>query len=391
MSDVVASAAAGAPPSAIAAAATWSREHAERLVSDLSQQIPLIGPHDVQQIVSGLDLWDMWPVQRRDGSIARFDGTELWMALAAPALADPAGRHDVARIRLLSLKGGLYRDLGDVLPTNFTPGSREWAGSAVVDAGDEMVSLYLTVAGRRGEKKSSFEQRLFETTAPLVRRQGKPLGFGAWTTPVESVAADGLDYIQTSVDPGERGHIKAFRDPAYFYDPADGAEYLLFAASLKKSRSRWNGAIGIAQREGTSWRLCPPLLSADGLNNELERPHVIALNGAYYLFWSTQRHMFDPSGPSGPNGLYGMRGKSLFGPYEPLNGGGLVAGNPDAEPLQTYSWLVLHTLEVVSFIDYWGMRGRSLTAQPELVRSQFGGAPAPRFRLEIDGLKTRVR
>lgn len=391
MSDRAASADAGAPPSAIMASATWSRAHAALIVAGPAQQIPLIAAQDVQRIVSGLDFWDMWPVQRRDGSIARFDGTELWMALAAPALADPAGRHDIARIRLLSSKGGAFRDHGDVLPTNFTPGSREWAGSAVVDEDGAKISLFFTAAGRRGEKMSSFEQRLFETDAPLVRRAGKPFGFGAWTPPVESVAADGIDYVQTAVDPGERGHIKAFRDPAYFFDPADGAEYLLFAGSLKKSKSRWNGAIGIARRERSSWRLCPPLLSADGLNNELERPHVIAKDGAYHLFWSTQRHMFDPAGPSGPNGLYGMRGRSLFGPYEPMNGGGLVAGNPDAEPFQTYSWLVLQTLEVVSFIDYWGLRGRSLAKQPDLVRGQFGGAPAPRFRLEIDGLNARVR
>jgi levansucrase len=372
------------------ARARWTRAQVAQIRVDPAQQIPLISSGDVQPIAPGVDFWDMWPVQRRDGSVARFDGVELWMALSAPALADPAARHDLARIRLLSLKGGVYRDDGDVLPKDFSPGSREWAGSAVVDDGAGSVTLYFTAAGRRGEKQPSFEQRLFETTAPLVSRPGKPFGFGAWTAPIESFRADGAEYVSTALEPGEPGYIKAFRDPAYFRDPLDGAEYLLFAASLKRSNSRWNGAIGIARREGASWRLCPPLLSADELNNELERPHVIARDGGYYLFWSTQRHMFDPAGPSGPNGLYGMRAPSLFGPYEPLNGGGLIAGNPEAEPFQTYSWLVLDTLEVVSFIDYWGMEGRSLTSHPDLKRSRFGGAPAPRFRIVLQGRKARV-
>lgn len=382
--------AASAGSSAVRPAARWTRAHVAKIGLDPSRRIPLITSWDVQPIMPGVDFWDMWPVQRRDGTIARFDGVELWMALSAPALADPAGRHDIARIRLLSLKGGAYRDCGDVLPAEFSPGSREWAGSAIVDDDGARVTLFFTAAGRRGEKKPSFEQRLFETSAALVRRQERPAGFGAWTLAAESVIADGGDYVQTSIDPGEPGHIRAFRDPAYFRDPMDGAEYLLFAASLKKSQSRWNGAIGIARRDGASWRLCPPLLTADELNNELERPHVIARDGAYYLFWSTQRHMFDPAGPSGPNGLYGMRAPSLFGPYEPLNGDGLVAGNPDEEPLQTYSWLALDTLEVVSFVDYWGMEGRSLALHPELKRSRFGGAPAPRFRIVLDGLRAKI-
>ncbi len=381
----------GVSSATVLPASRWTRAHVAEIEVDTSRQIPLITAPDVRPIVPGLDFWDMWPVQRRDGPVARFDGFELWMALSAPSLADPVGRHDIARIRLLSLKGGVYRDCGDLLPAEFSPGSREWAGSAIVDDGGASVTLYFTAAGRRGEKTRSVEQRLFETSAPLVSGWGKPFGFGAWTPPVESVLADGLDYVQTSIDPGEPGYIKAFRDPAYFRDQADGAEYLVFAASLKKSSSRWNGAIGIARREGASWRLCPPLLSADELNNELERPHVIARNGAYYLFWSTQRHMFDPAGPSGPSGLYGMRAQTLFGLYEPLNGGGLVAANPDAEPFQTYSWLVLDTLEVVSFIDYWGMEGRTLASHPELKRRRFGGAPAPRFRLDLDGVRTRVR
>ena len=136
--------------------------------------------------------------------------------------------------------------------------------------------------------------------------------------------------------------------------------------------------------------LQPPIFSALGLCNELERPHILIRDGLYYLFWSTQRHVFAPDGPSGPNGLYGAVAPTLRGPYRPLNGTGLVAANPDSEPTQGYSWLVLDTLEVVSFVDYWGMAGRKLADHPDLVRSNFGGTAAPVFRIAIDGDTTRI-
>ena len=136
---------------------------------------------------------------------------------------------------------------------------------------------------------------------------------------------------------------------------------------------------------GATWQILPPLIDADGLSNELERPHIIAKNGLYYVFWSTQRHMFAPDGPSGPTGLYGMVAADLHGPYRPLNGSGLIAGTPESEPRQSYSRWVCEDLSVVSFIDHWGLAGRNLTHHPQLNRAQFGGTPAPVFSLMLDG------
>ncbi len=68
------------------------------------------------------------------------------------------------------------------------------------------------------------------------------------------------------------------------------------------------------------------------VNNELERPHVIALDGLYYMFWSTQTHVFAPSARHAPTGLDGMVSSSLAGGWRPLNGSGLVFANPRAAP-----------------------------------------------------------
>ncbi|RYY46016.1 MAG: glycoside hydrolase family 68 protein, partial [Sphingomonadales bacterium] len=134
------------------------------------------------------------------------------------------------------------------------------------------------------------------------------------------------------------------------------------------------------------WDIRPPLISADTLNNELERPHVVMHGGLYYLFWSTQRHVFNPDGPTGPTGLYGMVSDRLYGGWRPLNGTGLVFANPDAAPKQAYSWLVLPDLQVTSFIDAWGSDGSDANAR------RFGATFAPmlRLRLQVDeaGLET---
>jgi levansucrase len=103
------------------------------------------------------------------------------------------------------------------------------------------------------------------------------------------------------------------------------------------------------------------------------------------LFWSTQRHTFGPAAVAGPNGLYGAVADSLRGAWRMINGNGLVAANPLDEPTQSYSWWVTGEDEVWSFIDYWGMAGRSLADHPELLRSRFGGTPAPVFRLKYQG------
>ena len=85
-----------------------------------------------------------------------------------------------------------------------------------------------------------------------------------------------------------------------------------------------------------------------------------------------------------------MVADSLFGEYRPLNGSGLVLANPDAEPSQTYSWSVTADLVVSSFVDFWGLDGRPIPADPAQAASRFGGVPAPLLRLQIEGDQCRL-
>lgn len=358
----------------------WSAAHVAAIQLTPAQTAPLLTDSDVTRVGPDLDLWDAWPIQRDDGHPAEVaQGETLWMALAAPRFDDPDERHLHARIHLLSKTDAGWRDLGPAMPDGFAPGSREWSGSAVLDAAQMSVTLYFTAAGRRGEAETSFEQRLFRAEATL-KRAGAGWRLDAWRGLAEIIARDPLYYMETAGPGGHVGTIKAFRDPAYFRDPADGQRYLFFAGSCAASRSSYNGVIGaaVSAADGDPWRSLPPLLTADTLNNELERPHVVYHGGSYYLFWSTQRHVFNPDGPTGPTGLYGVVADRLTGPWRPLNGTGLVFANPASAHRQAYSWFVMPDLLVTSFVDDWG--------EDDAARARrFGATFAPMLRLRLQG------
>lgn len=356
------------------ALAQWRPERLEVLPG---QTFPVIGGDDVRPLVPDLDLWDCWPLAHEDGRTVEWAGRRYWFFLSAPRYPDPALRHAHARIRLLSQGEDGWRDHGHALPDGLSPGSREWAGSAVLAADGVTVTLYYTVVGRAGEAALTFEQRLFAVTG----RMG-PDGPTAWGAPEEIVQADGQVY-RIADDKVEHapGTLNAFRDPFFFHDPQTGADHLIFTASAGWSADRHAGVVGVATRGPSGWVLERPLVDAVGVNHELERAQVQYRDGRYYVLWSTQRHTFAQARIAGPNGLYGMVANRLVGPWRPLGGSGLVAANPEAEPRQSYSWIVTGEDEVWSFVDHWGLAGRCPHTSPELARSSFGGTVAPVVRL----------
>jgi levansucrase len=356
---------------------------------------PVYTKDDVHHVDPAMTLWDIWPIQLDNGDLAHIDQGSLWVMLSAPRSDDPDVRHDQARMRLLLRSDETWIDCGHLLPEGLSPGSREWSGSTRLDPRTGEVTLWFTAAGRRGETRRDFEQRLFhtqgrlDTTGPLPR-------FVDWTAPTQSVVNSGEFYADLMKVQGELGHIKGFRDPYWFRDPADGQGYLLFTASMASSQSssRFDGVIGIARAGDPAghlrFELEAPILDGYGLASELERPHMFVKDGLYYLFWSTAHRIFNTDGPTGPTGLYGMVGPSLFGPFEPLNATSLVLSNPAEEPHQAYAWQVLPNLDVVSFVDFWGLKGRDPKTDPALASAQFGGSIAPITKIAVEGKTTRI-
>ena len=369
----------------------WTRQQINGHRADEVDRLPPIDDAVVVPVVEGIDIWDSWPIRTPDGSVAKVCGRTVWVALAAPASGNPVLRHDVAEHRAFLANGdGTYTDLGPLFRRGDVLGTRQWAGSTRLD-GDRL-DAYYTAVGVVGDGPPGFRQRLAAAAATVDCSSGTPRFIG-WSSHREILQPDPRRYDSADEIDGAPGFIKAFRDPFPFIDPASGEQYLLFTASLAPSLSTtdFNGAVGVARRRGEElddWELLDPLLTADGVNNELERPHVVVRGGRYYLFFSTQGRTFHPD-LIAPTGLYGFVGESFLGPYQPLNSHGMVFTNPVEQPFQAYSWLVLDDLSVVGFVDSYGVEAEAdALAPPELFatrRRSFGGTFSPTVHIGLDG------
>ena len=313
------------------------------------------------------------------------------MGLAASSSLEPRQRHDVARLRLLSHKRSQWRDHGPVFAEAASPGSREWAGCAMYQPDKAHLDVWYTATGVREEKELSFIQRIFHAGGTLVSDNDE-IRVQDWAEHRELVRPN--PYYRSTLDQltGEPGFIKAFRDPSHFIDPADNTPYVLFSASLADSDTDFNGAVGVAVgTNANGMSLLPPLLHADGVNNELERPHIVWNGGLYYLFFSTQATTFHPE-VSGPTGLYGFVSDRMNGEWAPINGSGLVFRNPTEEPFQAYSWLVMQNLTVVGFVNFPDLKGvlpREIEARGE-ARRKFVGTIAPKEQIVLMGDQAKL-
>lgn len=369
----------------------WQPEHVKKIGNPADRATRVFSAAQCQRMFPELYIWDPWPVCLTDGTVATIAGRSLWMGLAASAALQPNERHDVARIRLFSSLDGQWHDHGWLFDAGATPGSREWAGCATYHPETETLEVWYTATGHKDEEHASFVQRLFATAGNVsVRDEG--ISVTGWT-PHNELVLPAWPYQSTAQQmTGEAGFIKAFRDPSRFVDPEKGTVYLLFAASKADSKSDFDGVVGVATgtvAEGFS--LLPPLVEADGVNNELERPHIVQHGGLYYLFFSTQARTFHPD-VSGPTGLYGFVSDRLDGNWEPLNESGLVFANPAAEPFQAYSWLVMQDLSVVGFVDFpnlGGMLPVELEARGEGAEA-FVGSITPRTQISLKGKRAEL-
>ncbi len=383
----------------------WTREQAARIERTDDVVAPVIYPpqEDDAPDVHG---WDTWVLRERDGTIATVDGWRVILSLTAPNDMLPGKRHDVAEIRYFySRDGKNWIDGGPAFDRENSLGSRQWAGSALLD--DGRVYVFYTAAGRATEEALSYTQSVAVASGGTVAADEDGLSIdGPWHHEV-LFRPDGERYER---EEQYRGMIYTFRDPWFFEDPATGEAWLLFegntpvpegsdACGGDAVQQEFNGNIGVAHSptgDPTDWTLEDPLLEAVCVNQELERPHVIVRDGSYYLFFSSHDHTFAP-GLEGFDGLYGFVADSLRGEYRPLNGSGLVVTNPSNARYQAYSWLAfLHREEILvtSFLNYYDLGPLSIDDVGHLPRDEqmakFGGTLAPTLRLTLDDDRTRI-
>lgn len=231
----------------------------------------------------------------------------------------------------------------------------------------------------------------------------------------ELLKADGK-YYQTV----EQNPYYSFRDPFTFEDPAyPGKTFMVFEGNTAGDRGDYqcqdsdlgrsgedadavtaSGAnfqmanIGLAvatNKQLTKWKYLPPILSANCVNDQTERPQFVIkkVNGQYKYYLFTISHAFTyAAGLRGPDGVYGFVGDGIRSDFQPLNKSGLVLGNPtdlnlaardakqNARAYQSYSHYVMPGGLVESFID--------------TVADRRGGTLAPTVKVNIKATTTKV-
>lgn len=258
----------------------------------------------------GRFLWDSWFMPEKGGY-------RLYH-LDAPGDPDPETRHERAQIRTAfstDLKN--WTDQGFALKSA-EPGAWDdgpiWTGSTYQENGQ----YYKFYTGRNQRDGQTQRIGLAKSSDGINWERGeKPL-----------LEADSRWYETDEPSPVYR----AFRDPFIVKNPKDGKYLMYFTAKTKDGDPTYRGCIGVAtadKMEGP-WEQQGPVL-APGTIAEMECPQVLEKDGKWYLFITTKGSNYSPEWEKKvggqETGLHGYVGDSPTGPFEPVRGDAVIAGN----------------------------------------------------------------
>lgn len=403
-------------------------------------------PANFPQTSSEVWVWDTWPVADMRANQISYRGWEIVFSLTA----DPhAGylfddRHVHARIGYFYRKAGVPAAQrppnggwiygGHLFPEGSSvkifgnlrmSHNAEWSGSARIINFGPGISLYYTA--------TSFNRTpegvdITPAVAIIARTDGNIIANK------NGVRFTGFNHHRALLEPDgffyQTRHQNAFhnfRDPFPFRDPAHPDKvYMVFegnTAGQRGARACTEADLGYAagdpdredltevmdsgavfqmanvglavatNKQLTKWKFLPPILSANCVNDQTERPQIYLHAGKYYLFTITHRSTY-AAGVDGPDGVMGFVGEGIRSDYLPMNGGsGLVLGNPtdlngpvgapfaldpaqNPRTFQSYSHYVMPGGLVTSFIDAIGPRR--------------GGAYAPTVKLNINASTSAI-
>ncbi|MDF2611321.1 MAG: levansucrase [Lachnospiraceae bacterium] len=385
-----------------------------------------------------LDVWDSWPLQNADGTVANYKGYNLVFALAG----DPSNVNDtsiylfyqkVGETSIDSWKnaGRVFKD-SDKFDANdpiLIYQTQEWSGSATLTSDGEVRLFYTDFSGAPEDGGSGYGKQTL-TTAQVNFSQSD-----GDTLKIEGVedhksifdGGDGTIYqnVQQFIDEGAYLTMDnhTLRDPHYVED--NGHKYLVFEANTgtdvgyqgedslynrsyydgshvfftnelskllegpKKVEATYaNGALGIVELNDdyTLKKVMKPLITSNTVTDEIERANVFKLDGKWYLFTDSRGSKMTIDG-IGAEDIYmlGYVSDSLTGPYKPLNGSGLVLHldlNP-ADLTFTYSHFAIPQAQGNNVVITSYMTNRGFYADH---KSTF----APSFLVNIKGTKTSV-
>lgn len=407
-------------------------------------------PADFPQTNADVWVWDTWPLTDRHAQQYSYKGWEVIFSLTADPHAGYVfdDRHTHARIGFFYRKAGLPASErpanggwiygGRVFPEGASKalfgndtitGNSEWSGSARVDVADidpsgHVTIFYTAVSFNRNPDNSNITppRAIIAKAEGRLHANGERVWMSGFEQHTNLLEPDGY-YYQSR----QQNEFYSFRDPFTFEDPAyPGMTFMVFEGNTGGVRGipscsvedlgydpndphkeevetvinmgayyqKANVGLAVALNDDLgNWEFLPPILSANCVNDQTERPQIYMKDGKYYLFTISHRGTY-AAGVDGPDGVYGFVGDGIRSDFQPMNAGsGLVLGNPtdlnqpvgqpyalnpnqNPRTFQSYSHYVMPGGEVESFIDAIGLRR--------------GGSLAPTVRLKIEGISSSI-
>jgi levansucrase len=408
--------------------------------NDPQFNVPKFDASTIKNIPSaqGLDVWDSWPLQNANGTVANYKGYNILFALAGkPKTSDTCIYLFYQKIGQTSIDswknaGRVFKDSDKFIPNdpNLKHQTEEWSGSATL-TDDGKVRLFYTDFSGASEAGGTGDSNQILTTAQVNISHPDEGTFKINGVSDQKSIFDGgngtiYQNIQQFRDNGlwSSGDNHTLRDPHYVED--NGHKYLVFESNtgtvdgyqgdealynkayyggdenffktehdklLKSSKKQLaslaNGSLGIVELNDdyTVKKVMKPLIASNTVTDEIERANVFKIKGKWYLFTDSRGRKMTIDG-IGDNDIYmlGYVSDSLTGPYKPLNDSGLVLHTNIATNDITFTYshfAVMQSQDSDNVVITSYMTNRSSFEDHQ---STF----APSFLVNINGSKTSV-
>ncbi|WP_336882552.1 glycoside hydrolase family 68 protein [Priestia koreensis] len=379
-----------------------------------------------------LDVWDSWPLQNADGTVAEYKGYEIVFALAG----DPKDADDTSVYMFYKKKGDnnidnwknagrVFKDSDKFANPNdpfLKDQTQEWSGSATLTNDGKVRLFYTDYSGKNYGK-----QTLTTAQVNVTQPDSSTLKITGVDDHKSIFDGDGKIYqnVQQYIDEGayDSGDNHTLRDPHYVED--NGHKYLVFEAntgtedgyqgeeslynrayyggnnpffqSEKKSllegpnkakAEKANGALGIIELNDdySLKKVMKPLITSNTVTDEIERANIFKKDGKWYLFTDSRGAKMTIDGVDEKDVyMLGYVSNSLTSKYKPLNGTGLVL-NMNLDPNDktfTYSHFAIPQANSDNLVVTSYMTNRGFFKDH---KSTF----APSFLVKLDGDKTSV-
>lgn len=380
-----------------------------------------------------LDVWDSWPLQNADGTVANYKGYNIVFALAG----DPQRSWDT-HIYLFYQKigdtsidswksAGRVFEYSDQIEANdpiLKDQAEEWSGSATMTA-DGKVRLFYTNRHPWAPERGFYGKQTLTTAQVNISQPDADTLNIDGVQDLKSIFDGGDGKVYQNVEQGNvtEGDNHTLRDPHYVED--NGHKYLVFEANTgtetgyqgdeslfnkayyggnevffntekdkllsgdkKHDASVANGALGIIELNDdyTLKNVMKPLITSNTVTDEIERANVFKMDGKWYLFTDSRGSKMTIDGISAKDiYMLGYVSDSLTGSYKPLNKTGLVLDldlDP-SDPSFTYSHFAVPQADGKNVVITSYITNRGLYTDHH---SSF----APSFLLNIEDTKTSV-